>query len=85
MSLPRDVYNWVEAERRKRELTRSELVTRLLREEMHRQALEDRARQYEAAYRELPETDDERELASWANEEFWRIAAEVEAEERTRE
>ena len=65
VSLPLDVYGWVEAERVKCEATRSQLITRLLRHEMQRQELEERARRYAEAYRKHPETGAER---AWVEE-----------------
>ena len=82
VSIPMDVYEWVEAERGKREVSRSQLMTKVLRQEMHRQELEERARRYEEAYRKHPETQEERELLEWSTREFWEMSAELKAQEK---
>jgi metal-responsive CopG/Arc/MetJ family transcriptional regulator len=80
ISVPKDVYDWVEQERAKRQTTRSQLVTSLLRGEMYRQELEQRAKRYEEAYRKYPETEEEADWFALADQAFDELLAKDEQE-----
>jgi len=82
ISIPNDVYHWVEAERAKLDVTRSQLMTRLLRGEMYRQELEERAKRYEEAYRKFPETEEERAWIEESSRQYFEATAEWDEEER---
>ncbi|MBV8084425.1 MAG: hypothetical protein JO247_06380 [Chloroflexi bacterium] len=68
ISLPGDVFAWGEAERAKMQLSRSEFVTRLYRDRMYQQELDERARQYERAFKAHPYTEEENQWTRMSSE-----------------
>jgi len=78
ISLPKEVFDWLECERSKRETSRSQLLTRLARDEMYRQELEDRAKRYKEAYEKFPETEEEKAWGEESDRAFWELLDEQE-------
>lgn len=71
VSLPEDLYERGERERRKRHEGRSEFVARLYRQFLHAVEEDERVARYAAAYALVPDTDEER----WLEEESLRTLA----------
>jgi len=68
VTVPADIYDWAEQQRKEQGLNRSEYVTELYRQRREEQILREREARYRAAYAKQPTTQEEHEWAAAAAE-----------------
>lgn len=68
VTVPADLFDWAEQERKEQGLNRSEFVAKLYRQHRDEQFIQERAERYRVAYAKQPTTQEEHEWAAAAAE-----------------